>query len=463
MNVTLVFPPCNRELNSSHLPFVERNIGVLPPLSLLYPAATLEEAGHRVSIVDGNAERLGSQQLIQRVRKTKPDLLGFTLSTFTYHRSLEWIRMLKAALGVTVVAGGRHVWYYPRETIERSEVDIAVRAEADHTIVSLAEAIERNTSLQRVEGIMYKRGSRIRQTPLCQPVSNLDSLPFPSRHLLPNDKYYTFISARRNFTTMITVRGCPFHCIFCGVGNSAVRMRSAEKVVAEILRAYELGVRELEVYDDSFTLNRKRALDICARLRKEKLDLDWAIHTRVDLVDRSMLGALSGAGCRRVNYGIESGNKHVLRTLKKGTSLSAVRQAVHATRRVGMDVFGYFVVGAPGETPETVQETMQLSLELPIDYAQFTKIVAHPYTELYDMVLQEKRHDFWQDYIVNGKEAEIPLAGTNLTNKEVDQLVLKAYRKFYFRPGYLLRRLTRLRSAHELVKYCRAAVASIGS
>jgi radical SAM superfamily enzyme YgiQ (UPF0313 family) len=238
-------------------------------------------------------------------------------------------------------------------------------------------------------------------------------------------------------------------------------MRSAEKVVDEMRIAHSLGIREIEVYDDSFTINRQRALEICRLLRKEHLDLDWAMHTRVDLVDRNLLKEAARANCRRVNYGIESGNEGVLGRLRKNTTLEAVREAVAATKEFNMKVFGYFLMGAPGETEQTAADTVRLALSLPLDYVQFTKVVAHPGTELNTMLIKEKGRDLWLENVRENLEMEIPLVGTELTPKEVEKRILTAYRQFYFRPGYLARRIADVRSLSELQRYLRTAVESV--
>jgi len=279
----------------------------------------------------------------------------------------------------------------------------------------------------------------------------VDAAPVPARHLVDNSAYWSFISRYRNFTPLLTSRGCPFRCAFCEQGSKRFRPRSPGLVADEIEACVrDHGVREIDVFDSAFTIRKDRVLAICDELVRRRLDVVWAARSRVDCVDAEMLAAMRRAGCARLYYGIESGDPEILRRLRKDADLDRVRTVVAQTRRAGIHAFGFFMVGSPGEDAGTVQRTVRLALDLDLDYAQFSKVVPMPGTELYEALLAETGRDWWRERLLGGPEVEIPRPGCRLTEAEVEEAVRRAYLRFYFRPSYVARALRRVRSWPEL-------------
>jgi radical SAM superfamily enzyme YgiQ (UPF0313 family) len=257
----------------------------------------------------------------------------------------------------------------------------------------------------------------------------------------------------------MTSRGCPFRCIFCEQGGVRFRPRSPEVVVDEIEHAMrEHGVREFDFFDSAFTINKPRVHAICEEIQRRGLEFVWAARSRVDSVDVPMLRAMKAAGCDRIYYGLESGNREILRTLRKAADLDQMVETVAMTREIGIETFGYFMIGSPGETEATMRQTVQLSLRLDLDYAQFSKVTPMPGTELYGMLVEETGRDLWREIVLDpAKDSYMPRPRCELGEQQIQEMTRLAYLRFYFRPSYIARALKRLRSFDELRRSVRTA------
>jgi radical SAM superfamily enzyme YgiQ (UPF0313 family) len=450
--IVFVYPPYGPVKNEPGLRAVKENYGVFPSLSLAYVAAVAEKEGCDVKFIDANALGLSLAETIRRAEAFAPDLLAFTVTTYLFHQTLAWVRALRRKIGAPTLLGGVHLGLFPAETMTHDCVDFACQGEAEVELPAFLRAMNDGGELAAVPGLVWRDGARVAINDCSAPLADVDRAPFPARNLLPNDRYYSFISRFRNFTPLITSRGCPFHCVFCEQGGKPFRPRSPMNVVDEVEECCDVyKIREFDFFDSSFTTNKRRVIEICQELVRRRVRAVWAIRSRVDLVDDEMLIALRGAGCKRIYYGIESGDEAVLRGLRKETSLPLVREVVAKTRRRGIETFGYFLVGSPGETRETVKKSVDLALGLKLDYVQFSKVTLMPGTELYRLMLAEQHRDFWREHIVNeAVDFYLPRPGTALTEAEVQALVRHAYLAFYFRPRYILKALFRVRSWAEL-------------
>ncbi len=461
VKLALVYPPYGAVRNEPGIRVVKENYGVIPSLSLLYVAAVAEAAGCQVLFVDANAEGLSLEGTIERLRAFQPDFVGYTVTTYLFFQTLEWIRAIRRAMDAPSIAGGVHMSIYPKESLRYPEIDYAVTGEAENCLPQLLHALVTGGDLQQVPGLAWRPGGvgdeRVSLTSPEQGM-DVDLVPFPARHLVENSRYYTFISKYKNFTPIITSRGCPYRCIFCEQGSKPFRPRSAANVADELEVAHrDFGVRELDFFDSSFTIRKDRVLAICDEIERRGLKLVWAARSRVDCVDRDMLRAMRRAGCARIYYGIESGNREILKVLRKATDLERVRQVLRETRQEGLHSFGYFMVGNPHEDAATVRQTIRLSLELELDYAQFSKVTPMPATELYDILLRETGRDWWREYILGGPELEVPRPLCDLDEAEVERWIRLAYLRFYYRPSYVWRALRQVRSWDELLRSAQTA------
>jgi anaerobic magnesium-protoporphyrin IX monomethyl ester cyclase len=275
-----------------------------------------------------------------------------------------------------------------------------------------------------------------------------------------NELYSNILTRRKNFTAMVSSRGCPYRCAFCDQKTPKYRNRSAENFVAEIKDNYKrFDVHEFDDYDSTFTANKKRVMEICNLLRKEKLDVSWTVRSRVDSVNKEMLEALWEAGCHTLMYGIESSDRDILKRMRKDISPERVREVVDYSKKIGFSILGFFLLGFPGETRDSIEDTIRYSLELPLDYVQFSLLVPFPDTEIYEYYKANGLGDYWQEYTLDAEqERKIELIGTQVSREEAGQYLKYAYRKFYFRPRILWRRALALNSFGEFKHLASAAV-----
>jgi radical SAM superfamily enzyme YgiQ (UPF0313 family) len=286
-------------------------------------------------------------------------------------------------------------------------------------------------------------------------IENLDSLPIPSRELIDMKKYSAHLKTQNTpATTIMTSRGCPFQCIYCSkpITGSKLRSVSPENVIKEIEHLINnYGIKEIIFYDDSFTLDRERAIKICDLIIQKNIRIKWQCETRVNLVDEGLLKKMKQAGCATIAYGIESGSNRVLNILKKGITTEQIKTAVGMTKKAGIQTIGYFMLGIPGETEKEITQTINFAKSLSLDFAQFAIATAYPGTELYQMAKeQNKLTNDWSKsiYALGGKPT------VSLSEIDIDKLykyAKKAYHEFYFRPKYILNRIKKIKSPKNLI------------
>ncbi len=464
VKVALVYPPYGPVRNEPGIKTVKENYGIFPSLSLLYVAGILERAGCEVLFVDAHAEGLTIDETVARLRAFGPSFVGYTITTYLFFQTMAWIKAIREAVDVPTIVGGVHLSIYPRETLGYDVIDYAVTGEAEIALPQMLTAIVSGGELSRVAGISFRKSNgEIVVTPKAADC-DVDAAPFPARHLLDNSLYFSFISKYKNFSCIITSRGCPYKCIFCEQGSKPFRARSPNNVVDELeLCNKEYGIREFDFFDSSFTIRKDRVIAICDEIKRRKLDIIWAARTRVDCITDDVLKAMKSAGCTRIYYGIESGNREILATLKKSTSLEMYHDVVARTKANGIHTFGYFMVGNPYETEATIRQTIRLALSLDLDYAQFSKVTPMPATEMYTLLLKETGRDYWREHIVSGVDDDIPRPLCNMSDEEIQKWTRLAYLRFYYRPRYMARQFSRIKSVEEFKRSAATAFKMLSS
>lgn len=451
MKLTLIFNPFAYKLHEENLRIVQRYFGLFPPLSLTWVAAIAERAGHDVEIIDARTLRLTAEQVAAHLKKSKPDVIGAMMTTYMFRETLGWLRHAKEAVpSARILVGGYNLRVYPKASVASPEIDFGCFNSAYDTVPRLLNALENNGNLDDVPGLIYKRNGELIQTPYGKD-PDFELYPNPARHLLPNELYAEFPTERKNFTVMVTSKGCPRGCLFCEAGRTRYNPRSVATVANEIQECYDkYGIREIDVFDYEFLIDRKRAIGICDEIVKRKLDILWACRARIDSVDEGLLKKMKTAGCGRIYFGIESGLQEMLDRVNKGITLEQVRETIKMTRAHGIRALGFFMTGLPGETRETLRQTVRFAMSLDLDYVQFSKTTAKPLTNLWRDLVAQSGYDYWKEYILgNAEEAPLPRPWTELTNDEIDLLTKKAYVRFHSRPFFLLRHVLKLRSFDE--------------
>ena len=419
-------------------------------------------------MIDAQVEELSYPVLKERIREARPDLVGLTAMTFTLLDVLKTARLVREIdPELPVVVGGVHAFLYPVETVRLPEIDFVLSGEGEASFACLLNELAGNRRLKRVPGLTFLENGELRQNGIAPLCADLDSLPFPDRRLVPYDKYSSVMARRQPITTMFTSRGCPFRCAFCARPHlgKQFRFRSAANVVDEMEECIELGIREFLVYDDTFTVNRERAIAVCDEIIGRRLDIGWDIRARVDCVDRELLAKLKAANCERIHYGVEAGTEKILRVLNKGITLEKARETISLTGKMGIETLAYFMIGSPTETREDILRTIDFALELKPDYVHITILCPFPETAIYARGLSEGvfSRDHWRDFArqpTNGFSP--PYWNEILSDEELQELLQFAYKKFYTRPSYLLRKALQVRSLRELSTKVRAGLKIFG-
>lgn len=462
MKILLLHPPPHPEIRGILPPQVEESRGAFPPLGLLYLAAAVraELPEIEVRVLDAPTSGDSPDAIAAYVARENFDLVGMTVMSFTLLGALAAARAIKAARpATTIIAGGPHPHLYPRETLGLGPFDEVLRGEAELSFVELLRRKLRGEPPAGVPGWG--------EAPCAEFIADLDRLPFPDRERLPIAAYHSVLSGLRPITTMISSRGCPYQCIFCDrphLGKS-FRSRSAANVLDEMERCRELGVREIVFYDDNLTHDRGRAMQIAQGILDRRLDLAWDVRARVGDLDQDAYRLAAAAGLRRIHFGVESGNPDLLRSLRKGITLDQARRAFAQARQAGIETLAYFMVGLPGETAASLQQTLEFARELDPDYIHFSVLICFPGTPVYTAGREQGviPGDPWREFAAHpSPDFAPPLWVENLTPAELLDALRRLYRAFYLRPGYLLRRASRIRSWQSLRNHTRMGLSILG-
>jgi len=250
---------------------------------------------------------------------------------------------------------------------------------------------------------------------------------------------------------MITSRGCPYHCAFCSksVFGSKFRAQSPERVVDEIAHYQaKFGIKEITFYDDVFTLDRWRAYKIAYGIIERGMKISWTCETRVNLVDKYLLGHMKQAGCYAIAYGIESASPEILKLLDKDITIHHVKNTVRMTREAGIQTIGYFMIGSPNETVDTIRDTIDFAKKLKLDYAQFAIAMPFPGTKLSEYY--SKKDIPWKSFVYAGNQVSPVFESDNLSSDDIQYWASRAYKEFYVRPSYVWQRLCRVRSIGDV-------------
>jgi len=437
MNVLLVAPPVSPKIET--LTAIKM---IAPPMGLAYLAAVLEEAHCPVEILDSPPLRITLNQLPKELERRKPDLVGVTATTATVTEALRTAEIAKKALpGSTVALGGAHITFTPERTMkEYPFIDIGVIGEGEETVLELVQALEQDRALKQVKGIIYRNDGQLVRTPPRPYIENLDTLPYPARHLLPMNRYGVF-GKKHVLGAILTSRGCPFNCTFCSSSllfGKKFRARSPKNVVDEIEQFKETyKTPYVEIIDDTFMLDKKRAEAICKELVDRKLDVTWACSSRVDLLTQHLMAKLKKAGCGLLYYGAESGAQRVLNLMKKGIKLEQTIRVSRWSKELKLQTIASFVIGLLEETWSEAIETIQFAKKLDPDYVQFSIATPFPGTELYDTAKRERLllTEDWSEYTV----LKPVMRTRELSTEQLRKLIKKAYLSFYFRPKPIFR------------------------
>jgi radical SAM superfamily enzyme YgiQ (UPF0313 family) len=445
--------------------------------------AAVMHPDYTVAIIDAIAERMSWPHFEAKLNELKPKYYVTQMTAPTLTND-NYGCFLAKAIGATTIAFGTHVTPLAIETMRpHPSLDFCLRGEPEMTLRELVDTIEGHTTfspnvehlyrstdpdwtpkvaeripntdqydLNHVKGLVWRRGAEIVRNPDRNFIPNLDDLPLPMHHLLPLDKYRTPV-LKGNYQFIVTSRGCTAGCIYCikHVSYQAgLRLRSPENIMAEIKMLYDLGVRYIHMYADLFTANRDQVMGICNLIIESGMKIGFTCNSRVDYVDEEMLYTMAKAGCDVISWGIESANEDILKKARKGTTAERARQSLRWAKDAGIRNLGYFIIGLPGETRETIQETIDFSKQLPLDLAIFHIAAPYPGTPFFFQVMENnwfKPGTRWEQ--VDMDQSTVLQYG-NLNAEDLEREARRAMREWMFRPGPIMTYLKTLRNVSAL-------------
>ena len=391
-SVLLIYPFFRRRLDRSRFRF--------PPLGIAYVAASLQKAGHAVQVLD--CTFLHRDDALRQALAARAEVVGiYCMATMT--QDCLWFAQHLRDRCDLLVAGG------PLPTCDPeafwAQFDVVVRGEGEQTMREVLAAHQSGADVGSVAGVVCRplaggRAGAASSAP--RPfATELDQIPFPARELLPNERYVGYSKRKYGYsiTTVMSTRGCPFRCEFCSnvVFGDSYRERSPSNVVDEIETALALGYERISFADDVFTLNSRRVLEICREIRRRDLHFLWECLGRVDAFDYPTAKEMRDAGCFRIFFGIESGNDKILKLMNKQITTTQARDAVETARRAGLQVGAFFILCYPGETDDTVLDTLRFAGSLPLDYVGLTMPYPLPGTDLAERVADRRPREWRQE------------------------------------------------------------------
>ena len=434
------------------------------PLGLLYIAAVLERAGHTVAVIDAWARELDFEQVKSQIASKGWDVIGINTLTSSGKWVYEMGRHLKATCPDTrVVLGNVHASVYASFYLDQGCADVICHGESELIMEELCAAFEAGRPLSAICGISYLEGNEVKSTGPGRAPDDLDSLPLPARHLVDMDLYsgrdFVTESDGGTFRVMIASRGCTYECTFCAMNaHRNHRVRSPSAVAGELkLLVERYGAAFVELLDPLFTVNKQWVIEVCKAIIDSGVEVEWLCEGHVNTVDDEMLSWMKRAGCRILAFGLETATAETLKRVRKGSSPEGAYSAVEATAKAGISPHGLFVLGFPGETRAQAEDTIRLSLSLPIDFAQYALLVPYPGSEIYYSLVKQglldneadpaQKIESWQRYsaYLSYTDQEPIFVADGWTAEQLKATQRSAIRRFYLRPRQIAKEIRKFR------------------
>lgn len=416
---------------------------IAPPLGIAYMAGVLQENHIDVEILDASAEDMDFKDVEKELLKRKPDLVALTALTPTIGRALETAQVVKETLPDSIVVmGGYHPTFNFIETLEDENVDIVIRGEGEYIMLNLVQALENQSSLHDVKGIVFedKNSKEIVVNPEAPLIQDLDELPFPALNLLPMKKY-SLLDMDTHMTTMITTRGCPMQCSFCSsaaMHGKKIRERSVENIVDEIeYLKTNYDIDTIAFMDDTFTLKKRKVMAICDEILKRNIEIMWGCTSRVDTLDEKLLKKMKEAGCITIFIGVESADQQQLDNMCKNTTIAKIENAFKIAHKLKIRTIASVALGMPGDTKEIMNKTVKFVHKLKPNYAIYSLATPYPGTRFYKEAFEKNliKIKDWSKYTLITPILETIDCSLN----DMRKIQAKAFMKFYLRPHYIIR------------------------
>ncbi|MDD5650612.1 MAG: radical SAM protein [Candidatus Nanoarchaeia archaeon] len=462
MRVLFVCPPTSQEERYGKL----KDIGTLhPSLGVAYIAAYSESKGHEVKVIDSEAMNYNFEDIKRIILEFKPDVIGMQTFCTNLSKCYKVAEIAKSLnKDIKIILGGAQATLSPNDLIKQENIDFIIYGEAEISFNNLLDTIKNKGDYKKVNGLVWKNKNKIITNKPQELIKDISILPLPARHLFPMEKYHSSANLRGKHTlNIMTSRGCPFRCAYCSghlTFGKTHRYNSTENIIKELKElTTKYHADSIQFYDETFTANRARVMELCDALIKEKIKISWSCFTRVNLVDEELLIKMKQAGCYLIFFGLESGVQRLLNLIKKDITLEQQEKAVKLCKKVGIEVWGSFILALPTETIEDAKQTIDWAKKLDIDYVQFPICTPFPGTELYEICKKTGKilNENWENFLTWDEIVYVP---ENRSIDEIKKTVKQAYRTFYLRPHITIKRALQLRKlpAKNIYKMLKAGM-----
>lgn len=442
--------------------------GEVPPIGLMYIAGALIRQGrHEVKIIDNMLHRNSVEDIVNIIHEYNPSIIGVGAYTPTFYDTIHICNEVKKVRPEQlIVLGGPHVLYFPNETMAHDAIDYLVLGESEETFPEFCNSLEEGSSFNHITGIVFKKDGKVVQTGPPAVIKNINDSPFPAFNIIDYKRYYNAIGSGNAMAVICSSRGCPFKCTYCCKPDATYRSRSVENVIKEMEQYYNHGIREFIFYDDLFNIQKKRVVEISQAIIERKWKIKWNFRGRVDAVDKEMLDIAKAAGCWQIYYGVEAGTDDGLREIKKNITIDQVKRAVKLTREAGIISSTNWIIGLPHQkSRKDILEQIKTAISIDSVYAQINICLIYEGTEMFREGVSADLidPDIWKNYVRNPTPNFYePIWNQYLSRDELSELLNLFYKKFYFRPISILRKLVRMRSWREFMLHVRSALVLLG-
>lgn len=462
MRVLLIRPPARHTVESEVPEAVEAENLSYPPLALLSLAAFLRDQSHHVcEIMDAQLDHLSNEDMENQIREFAPDVVGVTCFTVQLVDVMHSIRAARAAGVQYVVLGGPHINDFPKESLALEGVDAVVKGEGQQPLLELLKVWEDGGVAKGIKGVIAHQDDPIPEEDVYFS-NDLDTYPIIDRTLVDYTRYYDVMGEGGIFTSIVTSRGCPYRCTFCNTPRHRYRVQSPERVCDEIEACIRLGIKEVYFVDDTFNITNQRVHDLCDEIIRRGLEFSWTVRFRVKGVDRPLLLKMKAAGCARIQLGVEQGTEEGLLRLKKDVTSREIESAFALCREVGINTVAYFMIGTPVErSRQDVLDTIEYSIRLKPDFVMYNIMTPFPGTTLYDEGVRDGVLELepWTNFMENPtEEFKAQVWDEHFTRDELRDLLHFAYRRFYWRPQFVVRNLFQIRNVSDFTRKAKAGL-----